>query len=107
MITNFKIFENKNNIFLLCIKEPYSYYSYYSYKFTKGKKYKIYISSLGLRLKDDNNNFDRLIGLDEDDYWKRQIDNGIITWDYAGGIFTSDNSIEDYELREQTKKYNL
>jgi hypothetical protein len=108
MITKFKLFENinelPNNNFLLCIKEPDPNYFW---KFTKGKKYKIYFSSLGLRIKDDKGNFDRLIGLDDDDYWKRKIENDVVIWNYADGIFTTDNSIEDYEIREKTKKYNL
>ena len=103
MITKFKIFENKNT-FLLCVKETDPNYFW---KFTKGKKYKIYNSSLGSRIKDDNNNFDRLIGLDSDDYWGRKIEQDVLVWEYADGIFTTDNSIEEYELREATKKYNL
>lgn len=103
MITKFKLYESKD-IFLLYIKEPDP--DYY-YKFTKGKKYKIYSSNLGLRIKDDNGKFDKLIGVGNDGYRKIKNDNGIITWNYADGIFTSDNSIEDYNLRNLTKKYNL
>jgi len=103
MITTFKIFEN-NNTFLLCVKETDS--DYY-WKFTKGKKYKMYNSSLGIRIKDDNGNFDRLMGIGIDDYWKRETDQDILIWNYADGIFTTDNTIEEYEEREAIKKYNL
>lgn len=103
MITKFKNFGNKD-VFLLCVKETDP--NYY-WKYTKGKKYKMYFSNLGIRIKDDEGKFDRLIGIDDDDYWRRKEYNGIIEWYYADGIFTTDKSIEDYEIRESTKKYNI
>ena len=96
MITVFKIFESINDDFLLCVKETDPHYYW---KFTKGKKYKIYTSKLGLRIKDDNGKFDRLIGIEND--------KGVITWNYADGIFTTDKSILDYELRIGIEKYNI
>ena len=103
MITNFKIFENKD-VFLLGVKEPDP--NYY-WKYTKGKKYKMHFSKYGIRIKDDKGKFDRLVGVGDDDYWKRKNNKGIIIWNYADGIFTTDNSIEDYEIREAGKKYNI
>lgn len=50
MITKFKLFES-SEYYLLCVKD--SDPDYY-WKFTKGKKYKLYLSSIGLRIKDDN-----------------------------------------------------
>jgi len=104
MITNFKLYESKLNNVLLCVKETDS--NYY-YKYTQGKKYNVYNSNLGLRIKDDNGNFDRLKGVGKDDYWNSEEHDNIFIYNYAGGIFTTDNSINDYEIREKTKKYNL
>ena len=88
----------------MCVKEPDS--DYY-WKFTKGKKYKMHFLKLCVRIRDDEGKFDILIGIEDDDYWRRKNENGIIVWNYADGIFTTDNSIEDYEIRENTKKYNI
>jgi len=89
----------ENDIFLLCIKETDT--GYYR-KFSKGKKYKIYKSNLGgLRIIDDNKKFERLSD--------RNFENkdGIFIWNMGGGIFTTDNSIKDYNIREERKKYRL
>jgi len=99
MITKFKQYESKIN-YLLCVS-PFDGNFYW--KFTKGKKYKVYDSSLGMRLKDDNNNFCNILILDSN----REEHNSIFIYHYAGGIFTTDNSIDDYEIREKAKKYNL
>ena len=99
MITKFKLYESKLD-YLLCVT-PFDENFYR--KFTKGKKYKVYDSTLGMRLKDDNNNFCNVLILDSN----REEHNNIFIYNYAGGIFTTDNSIDDYEMREQAKKYNL
>lgn len=94
MITKFKIYENKVNVsHLLCVRNTDP--DYY-YKFTKGKKYKYYSNTN--RLKDDNGKFVKI------DHWSESKDG---TVKYADGIFTTDNSIEDYKIRTETDKYNL
>jgi hypothetical protein len=103
MITRFKLFESSGH-YLLCVKDTDP--DYY-WKFTKGKKYKLYLSSIGLRIKDDNGRFDRLVGVDTDDYWKRTRINGIFVWEYAGGIFTNADTIEEYEVKTEAEIYNL
>jgi len=104
MITKFKLYESKLNTLLLCVEEPSA--GYYR-EYTKGKKYNIYNSNLGIRIKDNNGNYDRLKGVGDDDYWKSEEHNKVFIYNYAGGIFTTDDSIEDYKFRENTKKYNL
>ena len=100
MITNFKIFESLNK-FLLCIKEPDT--GFYL-KLTKGKKYKIYESfKIGIRIKDDTKKFGRI----EHWLWDKENIYGIITYRYAGCILTSANSIDDFNMIYNLKKYNL
>lgn len=100
MITKYKLFQNKINNFLLCVKKGDSDFSW---KFSEGKKYKIYYSSIGLRIKDDNGEF-CVIG-----HWHlKQINKtNIYTREYAGYIFTTASSIEEYEMMINMEKYNL
>jgi len=93
------ILENMKHI-LLCVKstDPDFYW-----KFTKGKKYTIYLSKFGTRLKDDNNKFCCIDGWRDFNYLNTNVD----VFEYADGIFTTDNTLEDYELRIQSEKYNL
>lgn len=94
-----KTFENSKNIqYILCVKEPHVDYFY---KYTKGKKYKIYSSNLGIRIKDDNGKFDRGV------LYYSMIDNGTLEYSYVDAVFTTDNSIENYEFRKLTKKFNI
>jgi hypothetical protein len=100
-----KNFENhaypSNAKFLLCVK---STDPHYYRKFTLGKKYKIYISEYGgTRLKDDKGKFCNIDG------WRvlHTKNNNVETYEYAEGIFTTDKSLEDYELRINLEKYNL
>lgn len=94
-----KTYESKND-YLLCVKstDPHFYW-----KFTKGNKYKIYKSNThGKRLRDDNNKF---CGID---HWnKKRINSIVYEYSYADGILTADNSIEEYEIRKNSEKYNL
>jgi len=93
-----KTFEDNNvNQGLLCVKEPHK--DYY-WKYTSGKKYKIYYSSVGKRIKDDNGKFDT-------NTVTSILYNNEKECEYAGSIFTTDNSIEDYELRKKSEKFNL
>lgn len=97
MITKFKIFESISG-FLLCIKEPDT--DFYL-KLTKGKKYKIYDSKVGIRIKDDTQKFGRI------DHWFKENIGGVIIYRYAGCILTTANSIEDFNMRYDIKKYNI
>lgn len=107
MVTKFKIFENKdimnNIVYLLCITDtnPQFYY-----KFTKGKKYKLYLSSYGYRLKDDNGNFWRIF-VNENELSNSIINNDIYIFESSKVIFTTAKSIEDYYTYLDSKKYNL
>ena len=96
-----KFEEHKIDKYLLCVKstDPHFYW-----KFTAGKKYKLYFSTLGVRVKDDKNKF---WNIDFHVTSKDTLKNKIIEFEYADGIFTSDNTIEEYEIRKNTEKYNL
>lgn len=105
MITNFKLFENNGNKYLLCVKSTDK--DFY-WKFTEGKKYKLYFSSLGIRTKDDNNSFWNIPMISNThSINKSNLKNNIIEFEYADGIFTTDKSIEDYQIRKNIEKYNL
>lgn len=101
-----QIIDLKNkNIQFLCIKEtdPHFYW-----KFTKGKKYKLYVSELRNRLKDDKNKFFNITYIiDETKLIDSINNNDIYTFKYADGIFTTAKSIEDYVVDIEMKKYNL
>jgi len=87
---------------LLCADNSFYFQNVASIKFTKGKKYKLYKSPRqGMRLKDDNNNFQVLFS------WVEGEDGILIFKNFIGNIFTTDNSLEDYERRMDAKKFGL
>lgn len=87
-----------NAKFLLCVKatDPHYYR-----KFTLGKIYKVYVSQFGKRLKDDRGDFCNI------DHWNFSKNGKVETIEYADGIFTTDKSLEDYDIRVNSEKYNL
>jgi hypothetical protein len=107
-IKNFESVEDKVNLlrkfYLLCINSS-NQESYY--KFTKGKKYKLHVSyNFGTRIKDDNKLLvNATPGVDDlVDMFKNK---GAIDFRFGGAIFTSDKSLEDYNIRQDANKYNL
>lgn len=95
-------FINENaGYILLCVKPTNTDVHW---KFTKGKRYKIYLSNFGgCRLKDDNNKFCCIDGWRNFNYQNEKIH----LFEYADGIFTTDKSLEEYEIRVASEKYNL
>ena len=101
-----KAFEGINvNRYLLCVKSTHK--AFY-WKFTAGKKYKLYISNYGVRIKDDENKF-WLVPLISRTHsiTVEQLKNGFCEIEYADGILTTDKSIEDYNIRKEAEKYNI
>jgi len=94
----FEKIDSDKEIYLLCVNEI-DFNSYY--KFTKGKKYKLYSSPKnGKRLIDNNNHFASI--------WIKNEENNILIFENpVGHIFTTENSLEDYERRLDAKKFGL
>ena len=90
-----------NGTLLLCINDLDFDSDFDNYKFTKGKKYKLYSSPKnGKRLIDNNNHFASI--------WIKNEENNILIFENpVGHIFTTENSLEDYERRLDAKKFGL
>ena len=118
MITSYKLFEQidmsdfeyPTSVILITQPDPLYYR-----KLTYGKRYKLYQSSLGFRIKDDNGEFLRLqspyffdasspSGTSED-YDKIS---GIYYFrDFAKNRWSTDKSIEDFEMRKSAEKFGI
>jgi len=108
-IKTFESYEDKvkvlNSTYLLCVNPPYEEFYW---KFTKGKKYKIYVSTsmVGVRLRDDKLEYWNM-PLDFEDLSNLVRKEETIEFEYNSSIFTTDESLEDYEIRKNANKYNL
>ena len=98
MIKNFKMFESTKAEFLLCVKKSHKDWFY---KFTLGKKYEIYNSLIGVKIRDDNGR-----AINTNMFISERI-NEIIIYKYADCILTTADSIEEYEIFKNANKYNL
>jgi len=107
-----------NGTLLLCINDLDFDSDFDNYKFTKGKKYKLYKSNkLGNRIRDDFGNFtilfSKTVAISGDVRVKvfqidvDRTDDILVFKNTIGHIFTTDNSLEDYECRTDAKKFGL